>query len=87
MNAAMGSRVIVTGGAGFIGSHLVGALVAHGSDVMVIDDLSKGHPDWVADDVRIEVADVPTADLSRSFAGWRPTTVSASRPRRACLLR
>ena len=34
--------VIVTGGAGFIGSHLVDALHARGDDVLAVDDLSKG---------------------------------------------
>ena len=41
MNSRL-SKVLVTGGAGFIGSHLVDALVAEGCDVVVLDDLSSG---------------------------------------------
>ncbi len=37
------TKILVTGGAGFIGSHLVDQLVANGSEVFVIDDLSRGN--------------------------------------------
>ena len=40
-------RVLVTGGAGYVGSVSVEALVAAGHDVVVLDDLSKGHRDAV----------------------------------------
>ena len=36
------TRALVTGGAGFIGSHLVDALVADGREVVVLDDLETG---------------------------------------------
>ena len=35
-------RVLVTGGAGFVGSHLIDALVARGDEIVVVDDLSTG---------------------------------------------
>jgi UDP-glucose 4-epimerase len=38
------SRVLVTGGAGFIGSHVADALIARGHDVTILDDLSGGFP-------------------------------------------
>lgn len=37
--------ILVTGGAGYIGSHCVAALIDRGVDVVVVDDLSKGHKD------------------------------------------
>lgn len=42
-------RYLITGGAGFIGSHLADALVARGDDVLVLDDLSTGSVENVAD--------------------------------------
>lgn len=40
----MSRRILVTGGAGFIGSHVADAFVAAGADVTVIDNLSRGRP-------------------------------------------
>ena len=46
-------RVLVTGGAGYVGSVSVEALVAAGHDVLVLDDLSRGHRDALPGSVRL----------------------------------
>jgi UDP-glucose 4-epimerase len=46
-NAFEGKRAAITGGAGFIGSHLADALVELGASVTVVDDLSAGHAENV----------------------------------------
>jgi UDP-glucose 4-epimerase len=51
-------RVAVTGGAGYIGSVVAETLTARGHDVLVIDDLSKGHADAVRDPARLVVLDI-----------------------------
>jgi len=58
-------RAVVTGGAGFIGSTLVDALVTRGDEVHVVDDLSSGRREQVNADATLHVADVrdPLVDV------------------------
>ncbi len=59
-------KTLVTGGAGFIGSHLVEALVRRGDDVVVLDDLSTGaaaNLEAVAERIRLAVGDVADTTL------------------------
>jgi UDP-glucose 4-epimerase len=54
-------RAIVTGGAGFIGSHVVEALVGRGDDVLVLDNLSTGKRTNLSDSAVLEEVDVREA--------------------------
>jgi UDP-glucose 4-epimerase len=67
-------RVLVTGGAGFIGSHLVEGLVARGARVSVADDLSTGHQGNLAavtDDADFHALDLAKDDLSSLLVAGR----------------
>lgn len=57
-------KVLVTGGAGFIGSHLVENLLESGLDVVVLDNLSSGRRNWVPDGARLIEGDI------RDAAAW-----------------
>ena len=57
-----GVRALVTGGAGFIGSHLVDALLARGDDVVVLDNLATGRLDNLPAGVRVIEGDVTDPD-------------------------
>ena len=69
-------RALVTGGAGFIGSHLVDSLRADGIEVLVIDDLSAGKAELVAAGARLARVDITDrAELDRAIDGFAPERV------------
>jgi len=86
------SRVVVTGGAGYIGSHAVRALVDAGHAVAVLDDLSAGHAESVPAGVplvRAAIHDVAAvrrllvehrADAVMHFAAWLAVGESVHKP-------
>jgi UDP-glucose 4-epimerase len=92
----MPDSVVVTGGAGFIGSHVVDALVGEGRRVIVIDDLSAGDAERVNEEASLEKVDItdgPTLDrlLDRvspttiyHLAAQSSVTVSVTNPLRDC---
>lgn len=74
------TRAIVTGGAGFIGANLVDRLVDDGAEVLVVDNLSRGKLERLADarrngHVRIHQMDVRADELSELFDRYEPQTV------------
>ena len=83
---------LVTGGAGYIGSHVVRAFLAEGIDVVVLDDLSSGHAEFVPAGVPfVQGTLLDTALLTQTFAehsisgvvhvaGFKYAGVSVTRP-------
>ena len=86
------ARVVVTGGAGYIGSHAVRALVEAGHDVAVLDDLSAGHEQAVPAGVPLVRARIHDhdavqrllvahrADAVMHFAAWLKVGESVQKP-------
>lgn len=78
-------RAVVTGGAGFIGSHVVDALLARGDEVTVIDDLSTGRREFVNGAARLELHDIREpyaveADVLFHLAAQADVGTSMERP-------
>jgi UDP-glucose 4-epimerase len=64
----MVSTICVTGGAGFIGSHVADALVAAGHRVLIVDDLSTGRKENVPEDSELHVLDVRSEEVGTLLA-------------------
>ena len=74
-----GRTTLVTGGAGFVGSHLVDALLERGHRVRILDNLDpqvhgpeQRRPAWVPDDAELMVGDMPAYadDVVQSLRGF-----------------
>ncbi len=68
-------KVLVTGGAGFIGSHVVDRLVEEGHDVVVVDNLSTGKRKNVNRAANLYKLDIQNSRLERVFRNERPNVV------------
>jgi UDP-glucose 4-epimerase len=64
----MSGRVLVTGGAGFIGSHIAEAYLKDGWEVVVLDDLSRGHERNVPKGARLVCADIRSPEAKKVVA-------------------
>jgi UDP-arabinose 4-epimerase len=66
---------LVTGGAGFVGSHTCKALAAHGFLPVAFDDLSRGHADFVRWGPLVQGDILDAIALNTAFERYRPTAV------------
>lgn len=70
-------KVLVTGGAGFIGSHVADALLAAGNEVLVLDDLSSGRRQNVPAQATFVQGDIRDANVvAKVFADFKPEVVT-----------
>ena len=83
MSSERGERVLVTGGGGYIGTHLVLGLLSEGREVCVVDDFSNAYPEMLERVARISQRKVETrradicdlAAMDQVFADFRPDVV------------
>lgn len=69
-------RVLVTGGAGFIGSHLVDALITRGHQVMILDDFSTGNRAFVNPKAKVAAANIHDyKKIEKVFKSFKPRAI------------
>jgi UDP-glucose 4-epimerase len=68
--------ILVTGGAGFIGSHVTDTFIQKGHTVIVVDDLSSGNPDHVHPEAIFYEMDIRSPQMEEIFIAHAPTIVS-----------
>lgn len=70
------SKILVTGGAGFIGSHVVDLFIVQGYEVVVIDDLSTGRASNLSPSAKFYEMDIRDPNIREVFETERPDYVS-----------
>ncbi len=68
-------KVLITGGAGFIGSHVADLLIKDGHQVIVIDDLSKGKKENLPENVSFYPVSITDPSIAEIFSDEKPETV------------
>ena len=69
------NQILVTGGAGFIGSHFVEALMSAGHEVLVLDNLSTGSPDNLPRQARLEAIPLESDQAMALLRTFRPESI------------
>lgn len=69
-------KILVTGGAGFIGSHVVDAYLEAGHEVVVVDDLSTGSGRFLPREARLYLMNIAAPELAKVFEIEKPDIVN-----------
>lgn len=68
-------KILVTGGCGFIGSHIVENLIRKGNEVIVIDNLSSGKKTNLHEKAKLYITDITSTEINKIFEIEKPEIV------------